>query len=281
MWQQRRRTTNQTLHETICPGVILLLLVHTTSSYFMLLLLCILLIVLVPDTASYIRGLIQRVLAPNDLFSWNNKYNKYIEYNITDAFTSFFLAMHTHHLLCACWHLEAMKGSSSLISCRLLILSCLVPSLIWAQLTLLVPALGIRSHLPENGAPIHRVRAHSLNGIRNSTLTLDLCIQYVLQSRFSSLGRQHVLFSVVLLFMQITCTALMVLFLSAQTTCLTLALLTPICATVLLPGFSHLHVLLWRHSFICGPNAQFSRYSYLCRLYALLSQNSYLWACTS
>ncbi len=35
------------------------------------------------------------VLAPNDLFSWNNKYYKYIEYNITDTFTSFFLAMHT------------------------------------------------------------------------------------------------------------------------------------------------------------------------------------------
>jgi hypothetical protein len=30
--------------------------------------------------------------------------------------------MHVN-LLCACWHLEAMKGSSSLTSCRLLILS--------------------------------------------------------------------------------------------------------------------------------------------------------------
>ncbi len=49
----------------------------------------------VPDTASYIRGWIEMVLAPNDLFSWNNKYNKYIEYNITDTFTCFFLAMHT------------------------------------------------------------------------------------------------------------------------------------------------------------------------------------------
>jgi hypothetical protein len=35
------------------------------------------------------------VLAPNDLFSWNNKYNKYIECNVTDTFTCFFLAMHT------------------------------------------------------------------------------------------------------------------------------------------------------------------------------------------
>ncbi len=49
----------------------------------------------VPDTASYIRGWIQMVLAPKDLFSWNNKYNKYNEYNITDIFTCIFLVMHT------------------------------------------------------------------------------------------------------------------------------------------------------------------------------------------
>ncbi len=49
----------------------------------------------VPDTASYIRGWIQMVLAPNDLFSWNNKYNKYNEYNITITFICIFLAMHT------------------------------------------------------------------------------------------------------------------------------------------------------------------------------------------
>jgi hypothetical protein len=75
--------------------------------------------------------------------------------------------MHTN-LFCACWHLEAMKGSSSLTSCRILILSRLLSSLVWAQLTLLVPALGIRSPLPQDGAPIHRVRAHSLTGIRNN-----------------------------------------------------------------------------------------------------------------
>ncbi len=106
-----------------------------------------LLFLLVPDTAPYIRGWIQMVLTPNDLFSWNNKYNKYNEYNVTNTFTCFFLAMHTN-LLCACWHLEAMKGSSSLTSCRLLILSRLLSSLIWAKLMLLVPALGIRSPPP-------------------------------------------------------------------------------------------------------------------------------------
>jgi hypothetical protein len=71
------------------------------------------------------------------------------------------------NLLCACWHLEAMKGSSSLSSCRLLILSRLLFSLVWAQLTLPVPALGIQSPLSQDGAPIHWVRAHSLTGIRN------------------------------------------------------------------------------------------------------------------
>ncbi len=75
-------------------------------------------------------------------------------------------AMHVN-LLCACWHLEAMKGSSSLTSCRLLILSRLSSSLIWAQLTLLIPAWGTRSPSLQDGAPIHRVRAHSLTGIRN------------------------------------------------------------------------------------------------------------------
>jgi hypothetical protein len=35
------------------------------------------------------------VLAPNDLFSWNNKYSKYNEYNVTATFTRFFSAMHT------------------------------------------------------------------------------------------------------------------------------------------------------------------------------------------
>jgi hypothetical protein len=34
----------------------------------------------VPDTASYIRGWMQMVLTPNDLFSWNNKYSKYTSY---------------------------------------------------------------------------------------------------------------------------------------------------------------------------------------------------------
>ncbi len=78
---------------------------------------------IVPDTASYIRGWMQMVLTPNDLFSWNNKYSKYtiilshIHYN---EFTFRSPAMRTNSL-CACWHSEAVKESSSSSSPRLLI----------------------------------------------------------------------------------------------------------------------------------------------------------------
>ncbi len=56
--------------------------------------------VLVPDTVSYIRGWIQMVLTPNDLFSWNNKYNKYNKYTFTDTFTCFFLSYAHQLTLC-------------------------------------------------------------------------------------------------------------------------------------------------------------------------------------
>ncbi len=56
----------------------------------------------------YIRGWMQMVLAPNDLFSWNNKYNKYTNtMSPTHSHISSW-AMHVN-LLCACSHLEAMK----------------------------------------------------------------------------------------------------------------------------------------------------------------------------
>ncbi len=49
----------------------------------------------------------QMVIAPNDLFSWNNKYN---EYNVTkDIYTFLLEAMHDNSL-CACSRSEAMKG---------------------------------------------------------------------------------------------------------------------------------------------------------------------------
>jgi hypothetical protein len=68
----------------------------------------------VPDTASYIRGWIQMVLTPNDLFSWNNKYSKYtiillqLYTSTTDSLLSFSC---THQLtLCmlAFWSCEGV-----------------------------------------------------------------------------------------------------------------------------------------------------------------------------
>ncbi len=46
----------------------------------------------------YIRGWMQMVIAPNDLFSWNNRYNKYSVTNVTNIFTHFLLelCMWTH-----------------------------------------------------------------------------------------------------------------------------------------------------------------------------------------
>ncbi len=77
---------------------------------------------------------------------------------------AFLLAMHINSL-CACSHSEAMKGSSSL---RLLILSHLLASPVWAQLTLTDPNWGAWSLHFQNGDLFHRVRAHSLARVQNN-----------------------------------------------------------------------------------------------------------------
>jgi hypothetical protein len=66
------------------------------------------------------------VLTPNDLFSWNNKYSKYtviLSHYIHQQWIHFSSSSYSMHvnLLCACWHSEAVKGSSYLSSRRLLI----------------------------------------------------------------------------------------------------------------------------------------------------------------
>jgi hypothetical protein len=72
--------------------------------------------------------------------------------------------MHVN-LLCACWHHEAMRGSSSLASCRLLT-SSLFPCL--GSTDAPCSRLGDPALLPQYSCPIHRVRAPSLAGIRNN-----------------------------------------------------------------------------------------------------------------
>jgi hypothetical protein len=64
------------------------------------------------------------VLTPNDLFSWNNKYSKYtiiLSHIHTLQRIHSSSSSYARHLLCACWHSEVVKGSSSLSSRRLLI----------------------------------------------------------------------------------------------------------------------------------------------------------------
>jgi hypothetical protein len=88
------------------------------------------------------------------------------------------------HSLCACWHLKAVKGSSSrpvavFSSHRV---SRLISVSVWAQLTLLVPTFGAGPSLPQNGAPIHRVRAHSLSRVHDKYVWSD-CFLFFFVSR--------------------------------------------------------------------------------------------------
>jgi hypothetical protein len=102
-----------------------------------------------------------RLLTSEDEYKWYWHQMIYFPETINTVSTSntilpshsLFSSCYAHHLLCACWHLEVVDGSSSLTSCRLFILSRLVPSLIWDQLTLLVHASG--------SPPSPRWRPHS------------------------------------------------------------------------------------------------------------------------
>jgi hypothetical protein len=84
-------------------------------------------------------------------------------------FTCFLLVGYAHYSLCACSHSKAMKGSSSF---RFLILSRLLASPVWAQLTLADPNWVPRPLLLQNGGPSHRVRAHSLTRVQNKYYVL-------------------------------------------------------------------------------------------------------------
>jgi hypothetical protein len=89
---------------------------------------------------------------------------------------------------CACSHSEAMKGSSSF---RLLILSRLPASPIWAQLMLTDPAWGPRSLYFQDGDPFHRVRAYSLTGVQNTYFSLMILYAFLcaVQKKFSGSPR--------------------------------------------------------------------------------------------
>jgi hypothetical protein len=124
------------------------------------------------------------VLTPNDLFSWNNKYSKYtvilthyILY-IDNRFTSHLPAMHVN-LLCASWHSEAVKGSSSLSTRCLLISLCITSFLFLCP----EPTDAPCSHYGDPAPPSPRWRPHPqgphtlpYQGPRQSG-TLKICVR--------------------------------------------------------------------------------------------------------
>jgi hypothetical protein len=133
----------------------------------------------VPDTASYIRGWIQMVLAPNDLFSWNNKYSKYMNIYIARTFTFIFLLSTTTHSVHAgiskLWRGRLPRPVVVFSSHRV---SRLISSPVQAKLTLLVPASGTGSPFPQNGIPIHRVCAHSLSRVHDMSIDVrSFCVR--------------------------------------------------------------------------------------------------------
>ncbi len=171
----------------------------------------------VPDTASYIRGWIQMVLTPNDLFSWNNKYSTLLKklreipmwtsvartkwrgcrkfptptsfgsapplstsefgaFSVsTRIYTSTMDSLFVSQLCTSTYsvHASILKLWRGRLPCPLVVFSFhhvsrLSSSFFRSQLTLLVPALRIRPPLSQDGAPIHRVRTHSVSRVQHN-----------------------------------------------------------------------------------------------------------------
>ncbi len=110
---------------------------------------------------TYIRGWMQMVLAPNDLFSWNNNT---MRHNSCNWYATLLPTDAQWHLLCAWSFLEAVMEPSSLFSDILL---CLLSSPVRTQLMLIVPCWGPGAPHPQSGIPSPRVRAHSLSRVQN------------------------------------------------------------------------------------------------------------------
>ncbi len=116
------------------------------------------------------------VLTPNDLFSWNNKYSKYTIilsrlYTLeTDSLFIFQLCTSTYSV-----HAGILKLWRGCLPCPLVVFSFHCgsrppSSFVRSQLALPIPTMRIRPPFPQNGAPIHRVRTHSLSRVRDTYL---------------------------------------------------------------------------------------------------------------
>jgi hypothetical protein len=101
--------------------------------------------------------MIQMVLAPNDLFSWNNKYNKYNNYTFTDTFTCFFLSYARQLTLC----MLASRSRAGVVILGLLssshVFSLPLPGLNWR---ILFPPWGSGPSFP-NMAALFTGSAHT------------------------------------------------------------------------------------------------------------------------
>jgi hypothetical protein len=113
------------------------------------------------------------VLTPNDLFSWNNKHSKYtiilsrLYTLVIDSLFIFQLRTSTYSV-----HAGILKLWRGRLPCPLVVFSFhygsrLPSSFVLSQLTLPVPTMRIRSPLPQDGPPIHRVRTHSLSRVQD------------------------------------------------------------------------------------------------------------------
>jgi hypothetical protein len=146
------------------------------------------------------------VLAPNDLFSWNIRYNKYNEYSITDTFTCFFPAMHTTYSV----HAGILKPWRGRLPWPLAVFSfCHIFSLPWSGLNWrsLFPPWGSSPRFPKMAPPFTGFAHTPLPG--SETLTAFLKIKvFVLLIDFGTLqktclllneqsdGRQYVAWNV-------------------------------------------------------------------------------------
>ncbi len=109
---------------------------------------------------TYFRGWMQMVLAPNDLFSWNNNT---MNYNAYDGYLHYCWSMHddTYSV-----HDRSLKPWLGRLPCfRHFVMSSHLPCPGSTDAHCL--PLGARAPRPQSGVPSPRVRAHSLFRVQN------------------------------------------------------------------------------------------------------------------
>jgi hypothetical protein len=120
----------------------------------------------------YIRGWMQMVLAPNDLFSWNKNTVRQGLTGSTLHTLGYLFYNARQHSLCAWLSPEVLAGPSPV---SLAMLLCLPSSTVRNQLLLFTLPWRAGALYPQNGVPFPRIHAHSLPMVQNSfQIGLDL-----------------------------------------------------------------------------------------------------------